>query len=158
MTAGVEDVKIGPNVSCALSGHGLLYIKERQASGGYVRGVTLFDARITGPVTRFLWLSQHFGEHGENVGGGNGVTHANTALNLPQLANVSLSNVTLGSGGFVLEAALLNGARVGADGGITGLRLAGVHLGNPPLGWTCANASGTWSDVEPRPCAEIAPA
>jgi hypothetical protein len=149
MTAGVEGVTIGPNVSCALSGHGLLYVKERQASGGYVRDVAVFDARITGPVTRFLWLSQHFGEHGENMGG--------EAPNLPQLENVSLTNITLGPDGLVLEAAILNGARVGAEGGITGLRLAGVHLGDAPLGWACANVSGTWADVEPRPCTELTP-
>ena len=152
MTAGVEGVVVGPNVSCALAGHGLLYVKERQAGGGYVRGVAVFDARVTGPVARVLWLSQHFGEHGENA-----AAAAALGLNLPQLDGVSLSNVTLGPGGLVLEAAILNGARVGDAGGITGLRLEGVHLGAAPLGWVCANASGTWRDVEPRPCAEITP-
>ena len=49
---------VGPNVSCALAGHGLLYVKERQASGGYVRAVTVFDARVTGPVARLLWLRE----------------------------------------------------------------------------------------------------
>jgi len=161
MTAGVEGVVIGPNVSCALAGHGLLYVKERQASGGYVRNVTVFDARITGPVARLLWLSQHFGEHGENAGEGGAAAAAAAPgldLTLPQLANVSLQNVTLGPAGYALEAAILNGARVGSEGGITGLRLGGVHLGHPLLGWTCANASGTWTDVEPTPCAEISPA
>ena len=149
MTAGVENVVIA-NVSCALAGHGLLYVKERQGSGGFVRNVEVIDARITGPVARFLWLSQHFGEHGENIAGSSTPT-------LPQLDSVSLTNVTLGPAGVVLEAAILNGARVGIAGGITGLRLTGVHLGTPLLGWTCANASGTWTDVEPRPCAEITP-
>ena len=71
---------------------------------------------------------------------------------------MSLANVTLGPGGAVLEAAILNGARVGAEGGITRLRLENVDLGAALLGWTCANASGTWVDVTPRPCAEITPA
>jgi len=151
MTAGVEGVVVGPNVSCALAGHALLYVKERQGAGGYVRDVAVRGARITGPATRMLWLSQHFGEHGENV-----ATAAGAAL--PQLDNVTLSDVALGPGGAVLEAAILNGARVGADGGITRLRLEGVDLGAAPLGWACANASGTWADVTPRPCAEITPA
>jgi hypothetical protein len=149
MTAGVEDVVVGPNVSCALAGHGLLYIKEREGAGGYVRNVAVRDARITGPATRMLWLSQHFGEHGENAAEG---------LALPQLDNVSLSDVSLGPGGFVLEAAILNGARVGAAGGITGLRLERVDLGVALLGWTCANVTGTWSNVTPKPCADIGPA
>jgi hypothetical protein len=148
MTAGVEDVTVGPNISCALAGHGLLYVKERQAAGGYVRNVAVRGARITGPATRVLWLSQHFGEKGENAAEG---------AALPQLDNVTLADVALGPGGIVLEAAILNGARVGADGGITRLVLEGVHLGAAPLGWTCANASGTWTDVTPRPCAEITP-
>ena len=154
MTAGVEDIIIGPNVSCALAGHGLLYIKEREADGGYVRNVTVYDARITGPVARFLWLSQHFGEHGENVER----AEQGHTIGLPQLANVSLTNITLGTSGYVLEAAILNGARVGADGGISGLSLEAVHLGSPLLGWTCANVSGQWVDVVPRPCEEIVPA
>jgi len=148
MTAGVEDVTVGPNISCALAGHGLLYVKERQTAGGYVRNVVVRGARITGPATRFLWLSQHFGEKGENAAEG---------AALPQLDNVTLADVALGPGGIVLEAAILNGARVGADGGITRLVLEDVHLGAAPLGWTCANASGTWTDVTPRPCAEITP-
>jgi hypothetical protein len=156
MTAGVEGVTVGPNVTCALAGHGLLYVKERQASGGYVRDVAVFDARVTGPAARLLWLSQHFGEHGENVNAA--AAAPGGGLNLPTLANVSLTNVSLGPGGLLLEAAILNGARVGGEGGITGLRLQGVHMGAPPLGWVCANASGTWADVEPRPCAEITPA
>jgi polygalacturonase len=153
MTAGVEGVLVGPNVTCSLAGHGLLYVKERAAAGGYVRDVAVRGARITGAVSRFLWLSQHFGEHGENAARGGAGAGA-----LPQLANVSLTDVALGAGGYVLEAAILNGARVGADGGITDLYLDDVHLGSPLLGWTCANASGQWADVEPRPCAEITPA
>ena len=153
MTAGVQGVVVGPNVSCALAGHGLHYIKERQGSGGFVRVVAVHDARITGPISRFLWLSQHFGEHGENVAG-----HFIGGAALPVLVNVSLTNVTLGPAGYVLEAAILNGARVGADGGITSLQLTDVHLGAPLIGWTCANASGTYTDVEPQPCAEITPA
>jgi hypothetical protein len=153
MTAGVENIVIGPNVSCVLAGHGLLYIKERQADGGYVRNVTVYDSRITGPVSRFLWLSQHFGEHGENVAD----VERGYTIGLPQLANVSITNITLGPSGYVLEAAILNGARVGTDGGITGLSLKAVHLGSPLIGWTCANASGQWVDVVPRPCSEILP-
>ena len=162
MTAGVEDVTVGPNVSCALAGHGVLYVKERQNAGGYVRRVTLAGVTVTGAVTRFLWLSQHFGEHGENAEEGAAAAAGRAAAaappTLPILANISISNVAVAPGAIVLEAALLNGARVLGAGGIEGLSLAHVHLGGAPGGWSCANASGTWVDVDPRPCAELTPA
>ena len=150
MTAGVEDVTIGPNVSCALAGHGVLYVKERQAAGGYVRNVAVTGVTVTGAIARFLWLSQHFGEHGENVA-------APAAAALPVLAGITISDVNIAPGAIVLEAALLNGARVGGNGGIQGLSLAHVHLGSTLGGWSCANASGTWVDTTPRPCDELTP-
>ena len=151
MTAGVEDVTVGPNVSCALAGHGVLYVKERQNAGGYVRRVTVTGVTVTGAIARFLWLSQHFGEHGENA-----VLPAPAAL--PVLSDIVVSNVSVAPGAIVLEAALLNGARVGGAGGIQGLSLAHVHLGSAPGGWSCANASGTWVDTTPQPCGELTPA
>jgi polygalacturonase len=161
MTAGVEDVVVGPNVTCALAGHGVLYVKERQNSGGYVRNVTVANVSIGGAVARLLWLSQHFGEHGENAEGGGGGGSSSDGIQqqllLPVLANVSISDVAVAPGGLLLEAALLNGARVGSLGGIEGLALAHVHLGAPLAGWSCANVSGTWTDVSPTPCAELTP-
>ena len=161
MTAGVELVTVGPNVTCALAGHGVLYVKERQDGGGYVRDVAVTDVTVAGAVTRLLWLSQHFGEHGENVaaaGAGGLAASAGAPTLLPVLANITVTNVSVAPGGLLLEAALLNGAVVGGAGGIEGLTLAHVHLGAPLGGWSCANVtSGSWVDVQPTPCAAISP-
>ena len=149
MTAGVEDVE-AYNVTCAAAGHALLYIKERRLTGGYVRNVTLRDSAITGPVERFLWLSQHFGEHGENA--------ALDPPPLPVLANVSLQRIAVLPGGVIVQAGLLNGAAA-PPGGITGLALEDLQLGAPLSGWSCANASGTWRNVVPAPvCPGVVPA
>ena len=158
MTAGVEDVDVY-NVTCHAAGHALLYIKERRLAGGYVRNISLHHSAIAGPVERVLWLSQHFGEHGENVGRGGG------AVAPPVLANVSLRSIAVLPGALVLQAGLLNGdaappGGAGGAGAIVGLVLEDLALGAPLSGWTCANASGTWRNVTPAPagCAGLTPA
>lgn len=155
MTAGVEDVEVH-NITCQAAGHALLYIKERRLSGGYVRNITLRDSTITGPLKRFLWLSQHFGENGENSPRG----QAPPAL--PVLAGVTLRRISVAGGGGVVQAALLNGAAAppggeGGAGAILGLVLEDLDLGAPLEGWSCANATGVWRNVTPKPCAALQP-
>ena len=150
MTAGVEDVAVY-NITCEAAGHALLYIKERRLSGGYVRNVTVSDSSITGPVERFLWLSQHFGESGEN---------SQLGVALPVLANITRRNIVVSGEGGVVQAALLNGtgpAGAGGAGGISGLVLENVELSKPLLGWTCVNATGVWRNVSPAPCQQLTP-
>ena len=152
MTAGVQDVFV-QNITCEAAGHALLYIKERQDAGGFVRNVRVVDSVISGPVERFLWVSQHFGEGGENAG---------PAAALPVLSNVSLANIAVGASGLVVEPALLNGARappgVGGAGAILGIDLENVDLGTTLMPWSCANASGTYRNVKPTPCSDLTPA
>jgi polygalacturonase len=159
MTAGVSDVLVH-NVSCSAAGHALLYIKERRLGGGYVRNITVRDSSITGPVERFLWLSQHFGEGGEHAELQQG---SSAEQQLPVLANITLRNIAVVGAGAVVQAALLNGdlAPPGGQGGagsILGLVLENISLGEPLQGWACANASGTWRQVQPAPCSELTPA
>jgi polygalacturonase len=162
MTAGVENVLV-QNVTCAAAGHALLYIKERQAGGGFVRNVVVADSFISGPLNRFLWVSQHFGEHGENVELGDtaAAAAAAAAATLPVLLNVSLRNVVVVAGGVVVEPALLNGARappgVAGAGAILGIALQDIVLGATLESWSCVNASGTWRNVTPAPCAALTP-
>ena len=87
--------------------------------------------------------------------GGNGARFTVTFSSPPGL----VWNATAGTGG-------LSGASgesgVGRFGGGRAVSTAGydtsVGLGGAPGGWSCANASGTWVDVDPRPCAELTPA
>ena len=153
MTAGVQDVLVD-NVTCTAAGHALLYVKARRDAGGFVRNVRVQDAVLSGPLERFLWVSQHFGEGGENVQVGDGT--------LPVVANISLARVAVTRGGVVVQAALLNGAvappGVGGAGAILGLALEDVFLGDATLlGWNCTNATGTYRNVTPAPCAAITP-
>jgi polygalacturonase len=157
MTAGVEDVEVS-NITCQAAGHALLYVKERRAGGGYVRNVVVRDSVVTGPVKRFLWLSQHFGEGGENAERGEG---AAPSL-LPFLSNITLRDIAITGLGVAEQAALLNGATSpstlpGGQGAIVGVVLENLDLGKPLAGWTCANATGVWRNVTPPPCSELTP-
>lgn len=155
MTASVADVLVR-NVTCEAAGHALLYVKERRFAGGSVTNVTVVNATIAGPIERFLWISQHFGENGENAEGpreegGEG------AGPYPVAANITLRDVAVAPGGGVVQAALLNGALAPPGGGIVGLVLENVALGATLEGWACANASGVWRSVAPEPCSELTP-
>jgi len=151
MTAGVEDVFV-QNVTCAAAGHALLYIKERQYGGGFVQNVVVADSFVSGPLARFLWVSQHFGENGEN---------GQLGAALPILSNVTMRNIVVVAGGGVTEPLLLNGARappgVGGAGAILGVLLEDIVLGKALQQSMCANASGTWRNVTPAPCAALTP-
>lgn len=155
---GVSGVRV-TNVTCTGAGHGALYIKQARAEGTRVVDVVVDGLTLGGRggslLTRFLWLSQHFGEGGENVARGG-------AFLLPVMANVTVRGVALAPGAAVLEAAVVRGAvplpgGAGGAGVIAGLRLERVHLGAPEAGWTCGNVSGSWADVTPAPCADLAP-
>lgn len=162
MTAGVEDVEVS-NITCQAAGHALLYVKERRAGGGFVRNVVVRNSRVTGPAKRFLWLSQHFGEGGENAEhGGGDPSNSNSNNPLPFLSNITLRDISVVGGGVVEQAALLNGATSpstfpGGQGAIVGIVLENLDLGKPLSGWTCANATGVWRNVTPPPCSELTP-
>ena len=153
MTAGVEDVLVR-NVTCGAAGHALLYIKERQDGGGFVQNVVVADSFVSGPLERFLWISQHFGEHGENAEQG-------ASASLPVLSNITMRNIVVVAGGGVIEPLLLNGARappgVAGSGAILGVSLEDSVLGAALQQSSCANASGTWRNVTPAPCSALTP-
>lgn len=158
MTAGVSNVEVGPNVSCVLSGHGLLYIKETQTAGGYVTDVFVHDITISGVFGKFLWLSQHFGENGEKVTGQSLEAAGNT---YPVMKNIALKDITALSDTIIAEVAVVHGDLTSPDvngaGFISNVTLERINLSGTLLGWTCANVSGTWTDVIPTPCSQFTP-
>jgi len=160
MTAGVSNVEVGPNVTCTLGGHGLLYVKETRKGGGYVRNVLVHDVRLSGVFGKFLWLSQHFGENGEKQSlpledGG-----LATSNNYPAMANITMRDV-MADGAVFVEAAVIAGdlpAPGNGTGAILNVTLLRINLGASVLGgWTCANASVSFEDVTPPPSSTTCP-
>jgi polygalacturonase len=151
MTAGISNVVVGPNVTCTMGGHGLLYVKETQHGGGYVTNVLVHDVQLTGAFGKFLWLSQHFGENGENILGDE------EEVNYPIMTNISLRNITANQDTVFAEAAVIAGdlpvpGTVNGTGSIVNVTLMNVNLGEFVLGgWMCANQSGIWKNVSPPP-------
>jgi hypothetical protein len=158
MTAGVSNVEIGPNVSCASSGHGLLYIKETRTGGGYVSDITVHDATVSGFLGKFLWLSQSFGENGEKIERSGDIISASS---YPIMKNIAIRDINALPGTIIAEVALVHGDLVSPDtsgaGFISNVTLERIHLSGTILGWTCANISGTWVDVSPTPCSQFIP-
>jgi hypothetical protein len=168
-TGGVRGVRVGPNVTCS-GGHGLLYVKQRPASGGTVADVAVDGATLVGGLSpRFLWLTQEYGvgmeeEEEEERGGGLGTAARGVGGGPPPaMANISVSRVGVAHGTLVGVAGTLAGAAgspgPGGAGYITNVTLADVDLGSGVLlGWTCANVSGSWLNVTPPPCPQLTPA
>ncbi len=126
-----------------------------------MRGVHVHDVHLTGGFGKFLWLSQHFGENGENVGPPLG------ADTYPVLSDVLVSDVSATLAVFA-QAAVVHGdlpapGDAQGAGAITNVTLQRIDLGGAVLGgWVCSNASGTWNAVTPPPsaatCPQLAPA
>ena len=160
VTGGVAGVLV-ERVTCAVAGHGLLYIKQRPQAGGEVRDVLVRNSTLVGPaVARVLWLSQHFGTGGEKAGqggGGGGGASLQTVLENVTVQGVGVAEGTVVGLGAVIEGGGPPGGSAVGQGSMTGVALQGVSMGAPLLPWTCANVSGTWVDVHPTPCKELTP-
>lgn len=164
MASGVFGVHVY-NVTCRSAGHAPLYIKSRQTAGGIVADV-LFEQVLLGPgvIAKGLWLSQHFGENGENVDKGDeGGALTVAATDYPTMRNITMRETRVVPGTFVVQAAVVEGDLLvsapgtGGAGVISNVTLDGVDFGSPTLGWACANTSGTWSAVSPKPCSAFTP-
>lgn len=156
------------NITCLSAGHAPLYIKERQGAGGTVANV-VFENVTLGPgvIAKGLWLSQHFGENGENADGDLTATSTRTLPSSPTAAYPVMRNITLrhvrlvAEGGTVVKAAVVAGdlptPGPGGAGTVVGVTLDDVYFGAPLVGWQCANASGVWRNVTPAPCSAFTP-
>ena len=161
MASGVVGVHVS-NVTCRSAGHAPLYIKSRRTAGGVVADV-LFEQVVLGPgvIAKGLWLSQHFGENGENAGDD---IVADAVTGYPTMRNITLRNVSVSPGTVIEQAAVVDGdlpvtaPGPGGSGVIFNVTLDKVNFGSPILGWKCANTSGTWSAVTPKPCSAFTPA
>ena len=158
VTGGAVGVLV-ERVTCAVAGHGLLYIKQRPQAGGEVRDVSVRNCTLVGPaIGRVLWLSQHFGTGGEKAGAaGAGGASLQTVMRNVSVEGVGVAEGTVVGLGAVVEGGGPPGGSAVGQGSMTGVALRGVSMGAPLVPWTCANVSGTWADVHPTPCKELTP-
>eukprot|EP00750_Incisomonas_marina_P012519 INCI16927.1.p1 GENE.INCI16927.1~~INCI16927.1.p1 ORF type:complete len:422 (-),score=68.98 INCI16927.1:268-1533(-) len=140
MSGGVANVSVS-NVTIWDSAEGLR-LKAGAGRGGYIHDIFMTDSTITSTKAPFMYNCNY---------GGHPAGYNKSAI--PDVAGIHVSNTT---GSRCALAADLEGLEANPMRDIT---FEHVHIGTPnPIPYKCTQVSGTFSDMTPKPCKELAPA
>jgi polygalacturonase len=146
MSGGVDGVFVS-NITGIRGGEGL-NVKSSLGRGGYVRNV-VFTNSVLYNVKVALRAGDNYGDDPGPI---------DKSL-IPIISGIFIDNITAGIGATIGQAGFFLGLDNTNEtkGMITGVTITNVDLGNPPLGWSCVNVTGTSYNVKPKPCSELFP-
>ena len=138
MSGGIYNVS-AVNITC-LDVDTCFRLKSSLGRGGVIRDISMRDSRIIGAGTAFD-ASDFYGGHPLPV---------NASL-VPTVGDSVIERV---SGVLVGKAGLFAGL---TQRNITGMSLRDIALDAPAGSWACSNVTGSFRNVTPAPCANMAP-
>jgi polygalacturonase len=149
MSGGVANVVVS-DITCDAAGQAI-NIKSALGRGGYIRNVSVSGVVLTGVgyVGTALAATDNYADQ-----------YPPAPIDphlIPIIDGITITNVTAaGPPGSVGRAGDFQGlGTTPAAGQITGVALTDIALGPVKGGWTCANVTGTSSNVSPQPCAAL---
>ena len=141
MSGGVSDIRV---TNCHLwDSTAGVHIKSGPGRGGYVHNVSFEDIIMDSVATGIMFDTDSGGHPPDDA------THHLNMNALPDIRHISVQRVVGKNSTFVAK---LQGL---AQSPLADISFASVHFDGGA--YLCSNVSGTYNDMEPRPCDAIAP-